>query len=128
MELPNSTKQENLRVAEMDMVRVEKEWDFFNKCVSLAKDKAKEINIQEINQDYLILSIKTQLRKRKLTVAQIEAGVFMGWRTARVQKKRRAYKQEIMHLESQMIQYTGGVKNWNIYTAPPICGCCETIS
>jgi hypothetical protein len=119
------TEQENLRVAEMDMVRVEKEWDFFNKVVSLAKDKAKEINIQEINQDYLILSIKTQLRKRKLTVAQIEAGVYMGWRTALVQKKRRAYKQEIKHLEAQMIQYTGGL-NWNIYTAPPICGCCET--
>jgi len=30
-----------------------------------------------------------------------------------LQKKRRAYKQEIKHLEAQMIQYTGGI-NWSI--------------
>ena len=106
------TKQENLRFAENMVRRVEKEWEIFNNLVSLAKN-AKEINIQEMNQDYLILSIKTQLRKRQLTVAQIEAGVYMGCKTTLVQKRRKAYKQEIMHLESQMIQYTGGI-NWTI--------------
>ena len=113
MKFPRDKKQENLRFAESMVRRVEKEWEIFNNLVSLTKN-AKEINIQEINQDYLILSIKTQLRKRQLTVAQIEAGVYMPEINKDIlQKKRRAYKQEIKHLESQMIQYTGGI-NWTI--------------
>tara|TARA_Y100000361_G_scaffold32329_1_gene27044 strand:- start:2250 stop:2612 length:363 start_codon:yes stop_codon:yes gene_type:complete len=115
------TKQENLRFAESMVRRVEKEWEKLNtKNGQIYEEIHQGVSekgfnhIQEMNQDYLILSIKTQLRKRQLTVAQIEAGVYMPEINKDIlQKKRRAYKQEIKHLEAQMIQYTGGI-NWSI--------------
>ena len=115
------TKQENLKYAETSLERVEKEWENLNiKNGQIYEEIHQGVSekgfnhIQEMNQNYLILSIKTQLRKRQLTVAQIEAGVYMPEINKDIlQKKRRAYKQEIKHLEAQMIQYTGGI-NWSI--------------